>query len=382
MPPTTAARSIFAPIVALSFSAQQEQDCVDFITRRNENLEVVPISDEAQLLLKGDGCLLENSYRFNAISFTAVCNTISGGLSRVFGEISGEMPTKLTYADLWSVPAAVSIYNTALRVRFEALRERSLLVDHNAKVVDGFIGLNHKFLDNVTFFSVVRERVAHVRPAAHFQRAELVGRELRLYYIDPTTRRTDIHENSSHSFAAGWYFCNREDSGNSIRTIPCLYTKFGLALLPDNRKYRLVHVGSDLVGKTETAVSKSLAYEFDMNALRQRVTYLTEQFLGFTDNKGDFDANVKKWASFLLQRGVNKPDNELIAKNAALVGSDLVPASPLTAYSREVLTKRTIYDLVCAICRYARNQPTIEREKLQAAAMEFLVPKNGKKAKK
>lgn len=372
------AHSIFAPIVALSFSAHQAQDCADFLVRRNENFEVVPISDEAQLLLRGDGRLVENNYRFNAISFAAVCQAISGGLGRVFGEISGETPSKLAYADLWSVPAAVSIYNTALRVRFEALRERSLLVDHNAKVVDGFIGLNHKFLDNATFFTIIREQVARERPAAKFHRAELIGRELHLYYIDPTTRRTDIHENSSHSFAAGWYFCNREDSGNSIRTIPCLYTKFGLALLPDNRKYRLVHVGADLVGKTEGAVSRALTYEFDMPALRQRVQELVAQPLGFTDNKPEFDAAVAKWTTVLFQRGINKPDNELIVKNAAMVGSDLTPANPLVAYSREILTRRTVYDLVCAICRYARNQPTTEREKFQAVAMTFLVPEKGR----
>ena len=99
-------RSIFAPIVALSFSAKQEQDCVDFIAQRNENLEVVPISEESQLLLKADGCLSESGYRFNTISFTAICNAVSGGLSRVFGEVSGEMPTKLSYSDLWNIPAA------------------------------------------------------------------------------------------------------------------------------------------------------------------------------------------------------------------------------------------------------------------------------------
>lgn len=375
-------RSIFAPIVALSFSAQQEQDCVDFIAQRNENLEVVPISEESQLLLKADGSLSEGGYRFNSISFTAICNAVSGGLSRVFGEVSGEMPTKLSYSDLWNIPAAVSIYNTALRVRFEALRERSLLVDHSSRVIDGFIGLNHKFLDNATFFAMVRDRVARMKPNARFHRAELVGRELRLYYVDPTTRRTDIHKDKNHSFAGGWYFCNREDSGNSIRTIPCLYTKFGLALLQDNRKYRLVHVGADLVGKTETAVGKALDYEFDMDELQKRVKYLTEQSLGFTDNKADFDVVVKKWAAVLFQRGINKPANELIARNAGIVGADLVAKSPLVAFSHEVLTQRSIYDLVCAICRYARSQPTVEREKLQATAMEFLVPVGAKKAKK
>lgn len=369
-------RSIFAPILALSFSAKQEQDCVDFIAKRNENLEIVPISDEAQILLQADGRIFDTNYRFNAISFAAVCNAISGGLHKVFGEISGEAPSKLAHADLWNIPAAVGIYNAALRVRFEILRERSLFLDHGSRVVDGFIGLNHKFLDNSGFLALIRSRMAAAKPTAAFHRAELVGRELRLYYIDTASRCNDIYSNPNHTFASGWYFCNREDSGNSIRTIPCLYTRFGLALLPDNKKYRLVHVGADLVGKAEAAIAHAIDYSFDMPGLRRRVQKLVDRKLGFTDNKSDFDQTAKKWATYLLQRGISKPVSAAIAKNAGLVGADLVPVDPVFAFSAEVLTKRSLYDLVCAICRYARNQPTLDRERLQAVAAEFFVSPN------
>lgn len=374
-----APRSIFAPVLALSFSARQARECFDFVAKRNENLEVVPISDASQLLLQADGRVAETGYRFNDISFAAVCHAISGGLHRLFGEVSGEAPSKLAYADLWNIPAAVSIYNAALRVRFEVLRERSLLLDHSARVIDGFIGLNHRFLDNAQFFTIVREQVAEKKPVARFQRAELVGRELRLYYVDPSSKRNDVHTSSEHTFAGGWYFCNREDSGNSIRAIPCLYTRFGQVLLPDNKKYRLVHAGADLVGKTENMVGRALQYSFDMDALRARIKYLNAQKLGFTDNKADFDRVVKKWATQLSHRGVHRLVSESIARNAGIVGADLTAKSPLVAFSHEVLTKRSLYDLVCAACRYARNQPTLERERLQAVAAEFLVPTSARK---
>jgi hypothetical protein len=146
-----------------------------------------------------------------------------------------------------------------------------------------------------------------------------------------------------------------------------------LALLPDNKKYRLVHVGSDLAGKTEAAISRALSYSFDMAALKHRVRQLTEQKLGFVDNKADFDVVAKKLAARLLQKGVSRPISEAIARNAGVVGADLVAKNPIIAFSYEVLTKRSFYDLVCAICRYARNQPTLDRERLQAVAAEFLV---------
>jgi hypothetical protein len=368
----TACRSIFAAVTALSFSAQQEKDCVDFITRRHDNTEIAPISDEAQLALKADGRLVDSDYRFNLISFLAVCQVISGGLSRVFGEVSGEMPSKLFDADSCSIPAAVSIYNTALRVRFDTLRERSILLDHTSRTVDGFLGLNHKMLDNVAFYALLKDRLAGRRFAGGFQRAELVGRELRIYIVDTATKTNDLHTNPAHTFASGWYFCNREDSGNAIRAIPCLFTKFGIAALPEQRDYRLVHVGSDLVGKASAMFTKALNYTFDMDLLRKRIPAMCDQKLGFTEARAQRNAVTQKWVTTLIQRGVHKNAALAILKNTMEVGADLEPRNLLDVFTDKVLMERSVYDLFCAICRYARNQPTAIRERLQATSTEFL----------
>jgi hypothetical protein len=68
-----------------------------------------------------------------------------------------------------------------------------------------------------------------------------------------------------------------------------------------------------------------------------------------------------------------------IAKNSAMVGADLNPRDPLDVYTKKVLVERTGYDLICSILRHARNQPTYLREKLQAVAMELLLPTKKKK---
>jgi hypothetical protein len=369
-------RSIFASVVALSFAAHQEQDCIDFIAKQHANLEVVPISDEAQLTLKADGRISDTNYRFNIISFFAICNAISMGLGRVFGEISGETPSKLAQADLFSVPAAVSIYNSAMRVKFESLRERNLLINHGFRVIDGFMGLNHRMLDNAAFFELVRERVAQLHPAAAFYRAELVGREFRLYIIDTQTKRTDIYEDPAHTFASGWYFCNREDSGQAIKAIPCLYTRFGIATAAEQNNYRLVHTGSDLFGKTTAMVNRSLESAINMDELKLRVKELCSQKLGFTEDRRQFDAVCGKLVFILTQRGISKPTATNIVKNAANVGADIEARNPLDVFTNKVLAARSAYDLFCAICRHARGQPTDTREKLQVVAMELLFSKS------
>ena len=367
-------RGIFASIVALSFSSRQEKDCAEFIAKRGANTEIAPISDEAQLTLKADGRLFESGYRFNLISFLSVCQVISGGLSRVFGEISGEMPSKFVDADSCSIPAAVSIYNTALRVRFESLRERSLIIDHGARTVDGFLGLNHKLLDNSTFFELIKERMAGKSGVLAFQRAELVGRELRVYIINSASKCDDIYQDPRHTFASGWYFCNREDSGNSIRAIPCLFTRFGISTLPEQQKYRLVHVGADLVGKTTLMLNRAFDYSFNMDELRKRVPVMFDQKLGFDEDRGIREAATRKWSAWLLQKGVHKNAVVAIIKNTIEVGADIEPRNPLDVFTNKVMKERSMYDLFCATCRYARNQPTAIREKLQATATELLLP--------
>jgi hypothetical protein len=367
-------RSIFSTVTALSFSGRQEQDCIDYVAKRSASTEIVPISDEAQLTLTADGRLSESGYRFNVLGFISVCRAISTGLSRLFGEISGELPSRLVDIEACSIPSAVSIYNESLRVRFDSLRERSILVDHNERVIDGFLGLNHKLLDNSVFLELIQNERTAKTTETNFYRAELVGRELKVYILDPATRRTDIYTDPEHTFAAGWYFCNREDSGNSVRAVPCLYTRFGVAIAAEKQKQRLAHVGTDLAGRAGRLIASTLDQSFDFDELQKRVHALIEFKLGFTDVTAEFAGVSKKWSAYLVSAGIPKDMAKAIVKNAAMVGSDIVPRNPLDVYTKKVLVTRSGYDLVCAVLRYARNQPTHMREKMQAVGMSMLLP--------
>lgn len=373
-------RSAFAPITALSFSAKQEQDCLEYLQKRSANTEIVTLSDEAQLRLAADGRLAESGYRFNLLGFLAVSRAICGGLSRVFGEVSGLMSSKLSDPDNCSIPAAVGIYNTALRTRFEMLRERSILVDHANRSVDGFLGLNHKLLDNAIFLDIILTAMREHDAQLQFYRAELVGRELRVYVIDPRTRRTDIYL-PDHVFSAGWYFCNREDSGNAVKALPCLYTKYGVAMAAEDTRKRVVHVGADLTGRTSDLVRGVYHRQLDMELLRQRVAALDGQTLGI-DGKASLAENIKKWAGYLVRFGVPRDMASAVAKNAIHVGKDLQPRDPLDVFTDKVLASRTAYDLVCSVIRHARNLPSGHREKIQEVGMKLLLPPKPKKGSK
>lgn len=370
------ARSVFAPVTALFFQSHQEEECRAFLARRAEHTECVPIVDESQLVMRADGRLIESGYRFNPLGFDALGRTLSGGLVAIFNELSGEVSRRLPDTDSRDddVAAAVSIYNTTLRVRFEALRERTLLVNHQEQAIEGFLGLDHRMLSNVDFFDIVAAALQDKQTDAKFYRAEITGRELRLYFIDSASTREDIHNDPRHKFAAGWYFSNREDVGQAIKGALCVYTKFGVAFEPTTARTKVVHAGADLVGRTTALAAKVASRNVDMPALATQIRRLLSTSLNFSDKKADQDSATRRWISYLCQLKIKSDTAAAIVKNAMLVGSDLKPREPLEAYSRPVLSARNGYDLACSTLRIAKNEYSTYRDALQSAVMKMFVP--------
>jgi hypothetical protein len=368
-------RSVFAPVPALAFKASQYDDCKNFLAKRSAETEIVPIVDENQLILSADGTVAETGYRFNAIGFAALSNALVSGLNATFNELTGESGRRIDNFTRADIAAAVNIYNIVLRSRFDALRERTLLLNHNDKTIEGFLGLDHRIVDNAVFFGLVDEEVREKQPDAQFYRAEIVGREVRLYYLDPTTRRNDIYIDARHTFASGWCFSNREDSGVALRALPCLMTKFGPAI--DGGKTtggHMRHTGADVVGRATMVIGKAAAQSLDMDVVAKNVSRLMASSLNFTDSKSVIDAATKNWVSFLGRFRVAKEVARQICKNAAAVGADIDPRNPLDAYSKQVLQSRTLYDMFCSILRTSRQQYHTTRDALQISAMRLLVP--------
>lgn len=373
-------RSVFAPVASFHFSSAQIDDCRNFLATRSAHTECVPIVDEAQLLMSPAGRLAETGYRFNPIGFEALSRSLSTGLAAMFNELSGEAYCGAFREDKPpNMAAAVSIYNTTLRVRFDALRERTILVNHHEKSVDGFLGLDHRMLDNTQFFDLIQREMAAKQPQAEFSRAELVGRELRIYYLDPESRRDGMHPDPGHTFAAGWYFSNREDAGHAIRAALCLFTKFGAAIEPPNKNSKVVHSGSDLLGRTAVLVGRKAAQTTDLALAARQLKSLLAMSMDFSDDKKQFDIAVRRWAGYLGKYKISHDLARTIVKNAALVGSDISPRDAIEVYNEAVLKSRNAYDLLCAILRQSRHEYATYRDLLQSVAMRMLIPDIGKK---
>ena len=375
MAQATTVRSVFAPVPAFSFLAHQFEECRAFLEARSASTESVPVVDEAQLIMAADGRVAESGYRFNAIGFRALSSVLSAGLSQLFNELSGDNVRQLKALGKASdIAAAVSVYNTTLRVRFDALRERNLLVNHREQTIEGFLGLDHRMLDNSVFLETTRNELDDKQPSAEFFRAELLGRELRLYFIDPTSRRTDIYTDPRHTFAAGWYFSNREDTGNAIRAATCLYTKFGVAISTAGTGGRLNHTGADLVGRTAILAGKVAERAIDMDFVAQRIRALVSLSMDFSDDRKTTEAANEKWIAYLLKFKIPREDAKQIIKNTMTVGADIEARDVIDVFTKEVLRTRTAYDLFCSILRCSRGHYHTLRDQLQTTALQILIP--------
>jgi hypothetical protein len=374
MPSVARQNSIFAPVTALVFAAHQFDDLRAYLARRSEHTDTILISDVEQLLMSSDGRLAESGYRFNILGFQSLAGGVSRGLASLFSELAGQYYKPQSCDVEYSLPAAISVYNTSVRARIGALRERSLLVNHQERVVEGFLGLSHRRLDNSIFLDIVSNEIREKQPKAEFYRAELVGRELRIYYIDPATRRKDIYSDARHTIVAGWSFDNCEDRGKAINAGPCLFTRFGVALEKPAGSSRMNHVGADIVGRTGLLVGRAAAREIDMTAVLAQLAKLQLVPLEFVDDPEKFDQVALKWLIFLARVGIRRDDAKMIVRNAAMVGADCEARDPVDVYTRSVLGSRTAYDLLCSLLRYSKNAPITDRTALQQAAMRLILP--------
>lgn len=376
--PHRQATSIFAPVANFFFSEKEEVAFQTYLAERSANTEVVPVVDYDQVRMAADGLLSESQYRYTIIGFNAVCNAVAPGLASVFYELSGENPRKVADNEEFNIPAAVGIYNTAVQVRLAALMDKSLLVTHNEKIVEGFLSVEHKFLDNNIFYTMLQEEVTSRQAGADFYRAEVIGRELGVYMIDKSSIRKDFLSDDRYVFASGWFFSNREDTGSAVFAAPCLFTRFGPAVRRQ-RGTRLSHVGVDLLGRTSALVARVANQTTDMDKVRTQVRLLASKKIGFSDDKKKNEEAMARATNFLCRYGVRRDAARLIAQNAGTVGSDIEPRDFSVMYDSRILKNRTLYDLVCALLRHAKGQPTHARLILQSAAMAILSPLEKKK---
>ena len=129
------------------------------------------------------------------------------------------------------------------------------------------------------------------------------------------------------------------------------------------------------------AQNNILGEEIDLLAVAGHIYKLRQVSLGLMDKTEQFEEALDRWRTYLMRLKLPREDASVIARNAALVGSDLTPRDPVDAYTNPVLRARTGYDLLCAVLRFSRTAPRLEANRYQAAALRMMYPPPKKKKK-
>ena len=146
-----------------------------------------------------------------------------------------------------------------------------------------------------------------------------------------------------------------------------------VAVVAGNNK--LSHLGADLEGRTAILLSKAAEKEIDMDAVAKGLRALAATSMNFSDDRGSFEATMYQWATQLARFKISREDAKRIIKNTAAVGSDLNARDVMEVYTGESLKARNGYDLFCSILSVARSAFQAQRDILQNAAMQLILPK-------
>ena len=367
----------------LHFRARENADTqreLESLLEAQADTKPVRIGDPADVLLDRQG-RVRGRYRLTSPALMQLGATLSPGLGQAVLNLAGARPRADFPNEAISSELAIRIINDVIRLRFELLRGRGMIVDHRARVVEGFVGSRYRFLSNFEFYSRARKAVPR---SARFHEAVVMGRQVLFRFLlpEPVTTLTAAG-GREEPFYGGWHFSNGELGDCCVRGSAFLYRVWSdtSAIETFNRATSFVHSrGPSFERKLdklfETAsrrvsalrssagilpklVQKPLGFGVEGEKTPQRVDRLARML-----SHKDLGVSVVRDAIYrALARGSYKKDRiDVISTEAWGRQSNLV----------EVAARRTLFDLYNALGEVAKGLAITPREHTEVAAYRLL----------
>ena len=157
------------------FGTQQYAEFMDFLESPENNCVVQTISTPDDLLLDADG-QTKAGFRYSWSGFKSIATLLCDGLITTLLDMTGIRQSK-QQKGLCDFPAAVSLFNTLVRLRFERFHSSQMISSIGTKTIDGIVGQSYQFLSNRRYVELLQ---AQDMPAK-FLAAEIVGRKMSLW---------------------------------------------------------------------------------------------------------------------------------------------------------------------------------------------------------
>lgn len=361
---------MLATLERKTFRAKQFDELLKLLREQDTHTVRATINDPADLLLDEKGRLQSNGFALSPLAFRQICVSVARGLWSLAADISGVAVNERTYDSTISVPLAARIVNDCIRLRFQALdglMGRDMVQDHLSKVIDGVVGPRYQLLPNYQLLEAVEDMLSGHDVPMTFHEAELYGRRLSLIY----TTDKPLANSSAGPVYGGAYFSNSEAGECAVSGSTVL--QFGKTLRCTNKMCRLIHAGTDFVGRLRRMMGDVLN-TWDVT-VRTGVgaEARMQQSLNLVDASQpshSVDSRKRARLKALFAEHVDKRIANSVVRHIIYAGADGTDVPRFTPV--EEIQRRKIRDVAITAMKIARgNYPEI-REGLERIAFEAL----------
>lgn len=324
-----------------------------------------------------DGTTKRGGYRYTSISFKQVAQLLAPGLSTILPDLSGDIKRKNVDEAMTDVHRAREIFNTFVTLRIPLLRTYRLLRNEDEKTIDGIIGQKHRSLENLTMLSATSDAISAVASRdMEFHAGLVTGRKLVLWYRSNTPMFTMDIDDTQWPFHYGYYFCNAESTGTSVRGSLTVYTKHGTCMAPFTKGSRVTHIGRDFSQRLSKMFQHILGADVPVKQFSDGLAKLLDTPLNYVnlDERGR-RAFERKIVRALQEVGLPQGWAKECFNNTLSTGrvrpQDLKPSRNF----KRLYESRTYFDVLCPIIRMAAQLPGSRREAVEQAAYKVLIGK-------
>lgn len=357
-----------------AFDARQEGELIHCLETSDDDLSLFPIGRPEELKIDVTGRTLEG-YRYTSLGFRHLARILAKGLVQVIPDMVGLTPRSDADGDsLTDVSATVDFFNAVVDARFPLLRRFRLVRNDAEQLIEGLVSNDHRFLENRDFYSCVRDAMGMLAPQPRFYSAVVIGRKLSVWFRETASAFTSyIDDSIPFPVYRGYYFCNGEIKGTSVRGTPALFTRAGVCLVPyKSGKARLPHKGRDFHKRLAEMFANVTSLALPVEQLQAGLAKLAATPLEISSSHKVRAAQEKRMAIMLHHLGV---DGRL-AMEAVVAAIDVGhPEFIGKELWKADIRHRTLFDIFVSLLRMSRRLDSNRREQLEQAAYSMLAGK-------
>lgn len=357
---------LYTQPITRRFGTEQYPQFIEFLESPQHNCIVRAIGTPEDLLLNADG-YTKDGFRYGWTGFKGVTKMLCDGLQTTLLDMTGIRQTKQQHG-LCDFPAAVSLFNTLVRLRFERFQSSQMVCSLGDKTIDGIVGQTYQFLTNRRYVELMDGQEL----PAKFLAAQLVGRRLLIWYREQEPAFVLANRGVLFPQWRGFFGSNSEGANTSVRLTSAVYSQHGTALADyEGNGRRQVHLGSDF----DKRVAEMFRHVVKHAPSVEDYTKLTAECgtkLEIPTNQKQQQRRIDQLAARVRRNGIPRAVAHEIVMLGLTQGADAnadVLVSPDSNYRFPV---RTRYDLACGAMRCGIRIGPARREPVEQIAYAIL----------